>query len=149
MSLTQYHNDIEKVNVRRRKGRMIMHNSKFYVCAHCGNVIIKAHDSGVPIICCGEEMQEMVPNTVDASHEKHVPVVATDDAMVVVKVGSVPHPMTEEHHIEWIYLVGKKSTQTWHLNPGDEPTATFSVIDDTPVAAYAYCNLHGLWKADI
>ncbi|NTU89951.1 MAG: desulfoferrodoxin, partial [Actinobacteria bacterium] len=71
-----------------------MHNSKFYVCAHCGNVIVKAHDSGVEVICCGEPMKEMVPNTTDASVEKHVPVVAKDGNTVVVKIGSVEHPMT-------------------------------------------------------
>lgn len=105
--------------------------------------------SGVPVVCCGEEMEELVANTVDASKEKHVPVVTVEGGKVTVKVGSVPHPMTEEHFIMWVYLQTEKGGQRKAFKPGDEPTAEFALIDDKPVAAYEYCNLHGLWMAKI
>ena len=80
--------------------------TKFYKCNHCGNVVVKVVDSKVPVVCCGEKMQELVPNTVDASNEKHVPVVTRlDDCRIKVEVGSVAHPMVEEHHIVWVHLL--------------------------------------------
>lgn len=125
-------------------------NPKFYVCKHCGNLIGMIHSSGVPIICCGEPMTELVPNTTDASKEKHVPVVSIAGNKVTVAVGSAPHPMTEEHHIAWIYLLTEKGGQRKCLTPGSAPSAEFSVTEgDKVLSAYAYCNLHGLWKADV
>jgi superoxide reductase len=107
------------------------------------------HSSGVSIVCCGEDMQELKANTVDASTEKHVPVVTVNGNTVTVKVGAVDHPMVAEHYIEWIYLQTEKGNQRKCLNPGDAPVATFTLVDDKPVAAYEYCNLHGLWMANV
>ena len=94
---------------------------KFYKCAHCGNIIEKIEDKGVPVVCCGEAMQELVPGTVDAAVEKHVPVYSVEDNQVKVAVGSVEHPMLEEHFIEWISLTTQSGTQRKHLKPGEKP----------------------------
>ena len=123
--------------------------TRFFICKHCGNLIGLILSSGVPIICCGEEMSELVPNTVDASHEKHVPVVAVDGDKVIVKIGSVPHPMAEEHYIMWVYLQTGKGGQRKCLKPGDAPEAEFLIVNDKPVAVYAYCNIHGLWSTEL
>jgi superoxide reductase len=123
--------------------------TRFFICEHCGNIIGLIHDAGVPIICCGDEMKEMVAGSVDASKEKHVPAVAVEGDVVTVKVGSEAHPMIAAHYIEWVYLQTERGGQRKNLNPGEEPTAVFALTGDKPVAAYAYCNLHGLWKADI
>ena len=121
---------------------------KFYRCAHCGQIVAIVKKTGVPIICCGEPMTEIVPGTVDASLEKHVPVYEVKDGKVTVTVGSVEHPMQEEHFIEWIALETKFGNQRKALKPGDEPKTCFSICDgDEVVAVYEYCNLHGLWKA--
>ena len=99
--------------------------------------------------CCGEEMLELVPNTSDGAGEKHVPVIERDGQTVTVKVGSVAHPMLEAHYIQWIALETAQGMQRKTLKPGDEPKAVFALAEgDEPVAAYEYCNLHGLWKAD-
>lgn len=122
---------------------------KFYVCAHCGNIITFAKDSGVPVVCCGEKMKELIPGSVDAAVEKHLPVISVQGNTVTVKVGSVAHPMTAEHFIEWIALETKQGDQRKALVPGAEPEAKFAIADgDAVVAAYAYCNLHGLWKTE-
>ncbi|MEA5050222.1 MAG: desulfoferrodoxin family protein [Oscillospiraceae bacterium] len=126
-----------------------MSENRFYVCKHCGNLVGMIRNSGVPIICCGEPMTELVPGSVDASLEKHVPVVTVEGNGVAVTVGSVPHPMTEEHYIEWIYLQTERGGQRKTLTPSDAPSAAFTLNGDRPVAAFAYCNLHGLWKTDI
>lgn len=126
-----------------------MEAKRFFICKHCGNIIGMIHASGVPVVCCGEPMSELVPGSVDASKEKHVPVVSVDGNLVTVTVGSVPHPMTEEHLIQWIYLETEQGGQRKVLKPGAEPKAVFALADDRPVAAYAYCNLHGLWKKEI
>ncbi|HCT64129.1 MAG TPA: desulfoferrodoxin [Lachnospiraceae bacterium] len=126
-----------------------MSETKFFVCKHCGNLIGMIENSGVPIVCCGEKMTELVANTVDASLEKHTPVVNVNGDKVEVTVGSVEHPMLDEHFIKWIYLETKKGGQRKSLKPGEAPKATFAVADDEPVAVYAYCNLHGLWKTVI
>jgi superoxide reductase len=107
------------------------------------------NNSGVPIVCCGEPMTLLVANTVDAAKEKHVPVVSRSGNTVKVEVGSVPHPMTKEHYIQWIYLETKQGGQRRGLTPEDEPKAAFALEDDEPVAVYEYCNLHGLWKTDL
>lgn len=126
-----------------------MCGNRFYVCKHCGNLVGMLHSSGVPMICCGEPMQELVPGSVDASHEKHVPVISVDGDTVTVSVGSAAHPMAEEHFIQWIYLQTEHGGQRKCLLPGDAPKATFALSGDRAVAAYAYCNLHGLWKAEL
>ncbi len=122
---------------------------RFYICKHCGNLIGMIHSSGVPIICCGEPMSELIPGSVDASKEKHVPVISVSGNTVTVNIGAVPHPMTEEHLIQWVYLQTEHGGQRKCLNPGDEPKVTFVLDGDKPLAAYAYCNLHGLWMAEI
>lgn len=121
---------------------------KFYQCKHCGNIISHVFYSGVRVVCCGEEMQELVPGTVDASLEKHVPVYHVEGNVVTVKVGSVEHPMTEEHYIPWVALQTKQGNQRKELKPGAHPEVKFALLEgDEVVNVYAYCNLHGLWKA--
>lgn len=121
---------------------------KFYICERCGNIIAKVKDTGVPVMCCGQPMKEIVPGTSDASLEKHVPVYEVVDNVVKVKVGSIEHPMTKEHYIEWISLQTKNGNQRKTLNPEDKPEACFAILDGDEVeAVYAYCNLHSLWKA--
>ena len=122
---------------------------KFYICEHCGNLIGMINDAGVPMVCCGEKMKALIPNTVEASGEKHMPVVSVEDGVVNVNVGSVNHPMAEEHFIEWVYVETEKGGQRKSLKPGEEPNVKFWIGDDKPVAVYAYCNLHGLWMAEI
>lgn len=119
----------------------------FYRCRHCGNIIIKLHDSSVPVVCCGEEMEPLKPNTVDAAVEKHIPVVEVTDNGVNVIVGSVLHPMTEEHYIEWIYVETNHSGMIHDLKPGIDAKAFFPVPEKEIKAVYAYCNLHGLWQS--
>ncbi|MEG2001953.1 MAG: desulfoferrodoxin family protein [Clostridia bacterium] len=120
---------------------------KFFKCEHCGNIIGFVKDKGVPIVCCGEKMKEIVPNTVDAAKEKHVPVIEQNGNSVVVKVGAVAHPMQDVHFIEWIAIQTKQGNQRKELAPNVLPQATFSLSDgDELIAVYAYCNLHGLWK---
>ena len=124
---------------------------KFYICKHCGNIVAMIRDAGVPIMCCGEKMHEIIPGTTEASGEKHIPVYEMDGNTVHVTVGSVEHPMTEEHYIEWITLETKKGMQTVNLDPkGGKPHAEFLLTDaDEVIAAYEYCNIHGLWKAEV
>lgn len=120
---------------------------KFYRCSHCGNIIAYVENKGVPVICCGEKMQEIIPNTIDASKEKHIPVTTINNGHVHVEVGSVAHPMTEEHFIAWIAIATKFGNQRKELKNGI-PSADFMICDgDDVIATYAYCNLHGLWKA--
>ena len=126
-----------------------MKETKFFICEHCGNIVTKIWDKKVPLFCCGQKMTELVPGTVDASLEKHIPVPAVEGNTVTVEVGSVAHPMIEEHYIMWIYLQTDKGGQFKYLNPGDAPKAVFALSDEKPEAVYAYCNLHGLWKAEI
>ena len=122
---------------------------KVYVCPICGNIIEKIVDSKVPVVCCGKKMEELTANTVEASQEKHIPVVEVLGNEVKVTIGSVEHPMVPEHLIQWIYLKTEKGWQVKKLNAGDVPAVKFLLEDDKAVAAYAYCNLHGLWMAEI
>jgi superoxide reductase len=121
---------------------------KFYICNHCKNIITYIVPSGVKVVCCGEPMTEIIPGSIDAATEKHVPVVKKDGNKVTIEVGSVAHPMTEEHYINFIAVETKQGSQIKYLKPGDAPKAEFLISDgDEYVAAYANCNLHGLWKA--
>lgn len=122
---------------------------KFLRCNHCGNIATLIEDKGVPVMCCGEKMEELKANTTDAATEKHVPEVTVEKNKVHVQVGSIIHPMTEEHLIQWIYLETEKGGQLKKLTASDEPKAVFCLADDKPVAVYEYCNLHGLWKKDL
>ncbi len=126
-----------------------MSNQSFYICRICGNLVGMIHSSGVPLVCCGEEMEELVPNTADASREKHLPVVKVEGDEMTVTVGSVEHPMTPAHAIEWIYLQTRQGGQRKALPVDGAPKAVFSLSGDAPVAVYAYCNLHGLWKTEL
>ena len=101
------------------------------------------------MMCCGEKMTRLEPGIVEASAEKHIPVVTVDQNLVTVQIGSAAHPMTEEHSILWVYLQTDRGGQRKCLEVGSDPVVTFALTDEKLVAAYAYCNLHGLWKADI
>ena len=126
-----------------------MKEVKFFVCETCGNLVGMINESGVPMMCCGKKMTQIVPGTVEASKEKHIPVVTVEDNAIIVNVGSVDHPMTEEHLIEWVYVQTDKGGQRKNLKAGDAPNLKFVFGDEKPVAVYAYCNLHGLWKTEL
>ncbi|MBE6773706.1 MAG: desulfoferrodoxin [Ruminococcaceae bacterium] len=126
-----------------------MKETKFFICEHCGNIIGVIHDAGVPMMCCGQKMTQLVPGTVEASVEKHLPVVTLNGDKVKVEIGSVAHPMTEEHSILWVYLQTDKGGQRKNLAVGEAPSVEFALCNEKPVAVYAYCNLHGLWKTEI
>jgi len=106
-------------------------------------------DAGVSIVCCGQKMDRLTPNTTDAAQEKHVPVVVRDSKKLIVKVGSAAHPMLEAHSIEWIYLHQANGGQRRILAPGAAPEAAFCVAEGEALEVYAYCNLHGLWMAGV
>ena len=121
---------------------------KFYRCARCGQIVAIVKKTGAPVVCCGQPMEEIVPGTVDASLEKHVPVWEKKGSTVVVTVGAVAHPMAEDHFIEWVSLKTRQGNQRKALAPGQAPQVTFALCEGDEVeAVYAYCNLHGLWKA--
>lgn len=121
---------------------------KFYQCTICGQIAAIVKETGVPLVCCGQEMNELIPGSVDASVEKHVPVIEIDGDKIFVTVGSTPHPMTKEHHIEWVSLQSRFGNQRKAIKPGMEPKVCFRVCEgDEILAVYAYCNLHGLWNA--
>lgn len=121
---------------------------KFYICEHCGKIVALVKESGVPVMCCGQKMKELIPGTIDAAVEKHVPVYTVENNIVSVKIGEVEHPMLPEHYIEWVSLQTKQGNQRKTLKPGDKPEICFALCDGDKVeAVYAYCNLHGLWKA--
>ena len=122
---------------------------KFYICDHCGNIIEYVKNAGVPVMCCGQKMTELVPGSSDGAVEKHVPVIKLDGSHVTVEVSTVEHPMVEAHYIEWIVLETEKGVQRVNLSYTDKPCAEFVLAEgDSVVAAYAYCNLHGLWKSE-
>ena len=122
---------------------------KFYICEHCGNIITHAKNSGVPVFCCGQKMKETIPGSVEASVEKHLPEVKVEGNLVTAVVGSVEHPMVEEHFIEWIVVKTNNGFQFRRLTPGSDPHAVFHVGNDKPLAVWAYCNLHGLWMTTL
>ncbi len=119
-----------------------------YFCKHCKNVVVKLVDKGVPIVCCGEKMEPLSPNSVDAAIEKHLPLVNQQKDKVYVSVGEITHPMSEEHNISFIALVQGKNLQIAYLEPDGEPKAVFHAVSGEPFSVYSYCNLHGLWKID-
>ena len=123
---------------------------KFYICNHCGNIVEKIHDAKVPVVCCGEKMQELVPNTVEASNEKHLPVVKVEGNQVQVNVGAINHPMAEEHFIQWVYVETNLGGQRKEMKPGDAPMVRFALSEgEQALNVYAYCNLHGLWMTEV
>ena len=126
-----------------------MSNTKFYICEKCGNLVEKIDDSGVPMVCCGQKMTPIVAGTVEASREKHIPVASVEGNVVKVSVGSIEHPMAEEHSILWVELKTDKGVQRKHLKPGEPPVVSFALAGEKPLEVYAYCNLHGLWKTEL
>ena len=122
---------------------------KFYRCEICGKIVAMVNDcSSCPTKCCGEAMKELVPNTQDGAHEKHIPVFTVENGIVHVVVGEVEHPMLEAHYIQWIALQTNKGNQRKELKPGDKPVADFALLPgEEVVAVLEYCNLHGLYKA--
>ena len=126
-----------------------MKNARFYICPHCGNIVEMVNDAGVKPFCCGQKMERLVPGSVDASAEKHVPAVTVDGNLVKVVVGSVVHPMAEEHHIAWIALETERDAYIHWLKPGEAPNVSFLLNGENPLTVYAYCNLHGLWKREL
>ena len=133
-------------------------NQKFFICRHCGNLVGLIDNKGVPMVCCGEPMTELVPNTVEAAHEKHVPVVKKAEECacgckcgnaLTVEVGSTYHPMQEEHHISFIYVKTENGGKRRCLKIGQDPIIKVCCCDDKPLTVYAYCTQHGLWKTDI
>lgn len=123
---------------------------KFYICKHCGNVITKLTSAQVPVKCCGEDMQLLEAGVTDAATEKHVPVVTVEGNLVKVAVGAVPHPMVEEHFIQWVAVETERDALVHWFHPGEAPEAVFALAEGQQVkAVYEYCNLHGLWKKDL
>lgn len=123
-----------------------MSDVEFYRCERCGNVAALIKKGGGTLACCGQAMTKLIANSTDAAKEKHVPVIAKDGGKIKVAVGSTLHPMTSEHSIEWIALVAGDKVEFVYLKPGQEPKAEFAEVASGTV--YAYCNLHGLWKAE-
>lgn len=122
---------------------------KYFVCENCGNMVEFVQESGVPVMCCGQKMTELVPGIGDGAHEKHVPVVTVSGNKVHVEIGEIEHPMVEEHYIQWIVIETTRGSQRVNLNPAQKPKAEFYLADGEEfVAAYEYCNIHGLWKKD-
>ena len=121
---------------------------KFYICKRCGNIVAVVKQGKCTPSCCGESMSEIIPGTVEASAEKHIPVVSVDGNIATVKVGEVAHPMLPEHYIEWIAIETTYGNQRKKLSAGDEPEVKFALLDGEEIkSAYAYCNLHSLWKS--
>lgn len=123
-----------------------MQKLKFYRCLECGNLIVMINDSGVNPVCCGQKMSLLEAGTVDAAVEKHVPVISKDGHTFNIKVGSIAHPMTPEHYIEWIAITDGVNMQLRQLKPGEPAEAIFN-LDAEQITAYAFCNLHGLWQS--
>ena len=127
-----------------------MKEQEFYICKHCGNIVAKVHDAGVPVVCCGEEMAKLVPNTEELANEKHTPVITVNKNEVTIEVGSIAHPMTEQHQITWVYIQTEHGGQRKNLLPGEAPKVKFALVDeDKLIAAFAYCNIHGLWETRV
>jgi superoxide reductase len=120
--------------------------NQVYKCNVCGNMVEVVHAGEGELVCCGQPMELMKENTVDAAREKHVPVIEKTSGGIRVKVGSVPHPMEDKHHIEWIEVIVNGMVYRKHLNPGDAPEAEFETGPDG-ARARAYCNIHGLWQS--
>lgn len=119
----------------------------FYKCEICGNMVELINNGGGELVCCGEPMTELIANTEEASTEKHIPVASRKDGKIYAEVGSVLHPMTDAHYIQWIALVSDSGTERAALLPNSEPKAVFCDKENSEV--YAYCNLHGLWKTEV
>ena len=124
-----------------------MNNSKLYYCRECGCMLDPISNDCDSLTCCGKKMEELLPGTSDGTKEKHQPIVSYDGKNVTVSVGEVGHPMTKEHLIEWIYLKTDKGRYVRYLAVNEQPTFTFTLFDEKPIEASAFCNKHGLWRA--
>jgi superoxide reductase len=122
---------------------------KFCVCKKCGNIVEFINRKNVVTVCCGENMAELIPNTTNASVEKHKPVITVLADNINIEIGSILHPMQDDHHIDFVCLETEHGSQRRYLKIGEAPKITFNISNDKPVAVYAYCNLHGLWKTDV
>ena len=121
---------------------------ELFICKHCGNIVTFLENSNVPVMCCGEKMHKVEPNTVDAAVEKHLPVIEVKDLLATVTVGAVEHPMQDDHYIKWIVLETSEGIKVKNLTPSDKPIAIFSLLDgEEVISAYEFCNKHGIWKA--
>ena len=119
---------------------------RFFICNKCGKIMALVKETNIPTMCCGQPMNELIPSTTDASIEKHVPVYTVKNNKIYVTVGSIEHPMTPEHYIEWISIQTNKGNQRKILTPNSKPEAVFALCEDESLeAVYAYCNLHSLW----
>ena len=122
--------------------------TRFYICEHCGNIIVKVRDEGVAVQCCGEKMKPIIPGTSDGAAEKHLPVYNVHNGKVTVTVGEVEHPMIPEHYIEWVCLETEEGLQFRQLKPNTAPSVSFLISEKDKIkAVYAFCNKHSLWKA--
>lgn len=126
-----------------------MINDRFYICRICKNTVGLLHAGDKPLSCCGEWMTRMPLRNEKENEQKHTPRVVCKNDKVTVDVGTVMHPQTDSHGISWIYLQTDRGGQRKCLAPNSKPTAEFSLLNEKPVAAYAFCNMHGLWKTDI
>lgn len=121
---------------------------KFYKCPICGKIVAMVEERPAPTMCCGRPMEEIIPNTQDGAHEKHIPVCEVKDSILYVKVGEVEHPMLENHYIQWIAVQTNFGNQRKVLKPGEKPVAEFALLPgEEVIAVLEYCNLHGLYKA--
>ena len=121
---------------------------EFFKCKHCGQIIKKVKDTKVSVVCCGEKMEKIIPNTTDAAVEKHVPVISVNGLECTVTVSTVNHPMVDVHYIEWVIISTNQGSYKYNLLPNMEPKAVFKLREGEVVEnAYAYCNLHGLWAS--
>ena len=123
--------------------------NRFYICKKCGKIIEMVQNTQIDTVCCGQVMEILESGTIDASHEKHVPVVDVNNEIVEIKVGAIEHPMAPEHSILWICLETDKSIYRRNLSISDSPSAIFKINDEVIKSVYAYCNLHGLWSVDM
>lgn len=126
-----------------------MKRDTFYRCEVCGNIVVKVNDGGGQLSCCGQPMTIIEPNTTDAAQEKHVPVATLEGDKIIVNIGSVDHPMIDEHFIQWIYVVTEDGVLARCLKPNEAPHAEIALGGQKPLAVYEYCNVHGLWKLDL
>ena len=142
-----YHIDTENTNNIPMEDLNM--KAKFYICEHCGNLAPTIHNAGVPLVCCGEKMKELVPNTVEASGEKHLPVAELSGSRLTVTVGAVEHPMADVHYIQWIFVETENGGQIRYLNPGRAPNAVDELGSEKTLAVYAYCKKHSLWMTKL
>lgn len=126
-----------------------MKKLKFFKCKVCGNVVVKLVDKNVPVVCCGEVMDEILPNTTEAATEKHLPVVNVKNGVINVRVGEVMHPMEDAHYINFCVIETQDNYVIFSLNPGQTPEVSYNLNNQKPIAVYEYCNLHGLWKTEL